>query len=115
MKYFVEIDGSASGPHDIVDLLHLSKNGVITEASLSKPDDDSKDWKPMGELLRSIARVAETTEEVCVSDIDMKFGSMVTFMVKWAFAAIPAIFVLSIVAVLVYFIANMILSGSMGH
>jgi hypothetical protein len=115
MKYFVEIDGNASGPHDIVELLHLSKDGVITKASLSKPDDDSTAWKPIGEFLPSIMKVAETTEEVCVRDIDMKFGSMVTFMVKWALASIPAIIILSIIGFFIYLFGSIILAGLMGH
>lgn len=34
---------------------------------------------------------------VHVVDVKMPFGSMVTFMVKWAIAAIPAIFILAAV------------------
>jgi hypothetical protein len=34
---------------------------------------------------------------VVVRDIDMPFGSMVGFMVKWAIAAIPAAIILAIV------------------
>lgn len=37
-------------------------------------------------------------EEVVVVDIKMPFSSMVVFMVKWAIAAIPAIFILVILA-----------------
>lgn len=40
--------------------------------------------------------------EVVVKDIDMKFWSMVSFMVKWAFASIPALFIIAIfVAIIV--------------
>jgi ABC-type sugar transport system permease subunit len=39
---------------------------------------------------------------VVVTDIDMSFGNMVWFMVKWAFASIPAMIIIAIiVAVLV--------------
>ena len=34
---------------------------------------------------------------VVVTDIDMKFGTMIVFMVKWAIAAIPATLILSII------------------
>ena len=34
---------------------------------------------------------------VVVSDIHMSFGSMVVFMVKAAFAAIPAIFIVAMI------------------
>ena len=36
-------------------------------------------------------------QRVVVMDIDMPFGSMIAFMVKWAFAAIPALLILGIV------------------
>ena len=36
------------------------------------------------------------TQAVKVSDIDMPFGSMIVFMVKWAIAAIPAILILMV-------------------
>lgn len=35
-----------------------------------------------------------TRHEVIVTDIHMPFGSMVTFMVKWAVASIPALLIL---------------------
>lgn len=34
---------------------------------------------------------------VVVTDIDMPFWSMVSFMIKWAFAAIPAMFIIFMV------------------
>jgi len=36
-------------------------------------------------------------QQVVVTDIRMSFGSMVVFMVKWAFASIPALFIILIV------------------
>ncbi|MDQ6981213.1 MAG: hypothetical protein Q9M46_07020 [Ghiorsea sp.] len=36
--------------------------------------------------------------EVVVTDIQMSFGSMVVFMIKWAIAAIPALIILSVIA-----------------
>jgi hypothetical protein len=36
------------------------------------------------------------TQEVVVTDVQMKFGSMVWFMVKWTLAAIPALVILVI-------------------
>jgi len=36
----------------------------------------------------------EKAKEVIIVDINMKFWSMVWFMVKWAVATIPAIFIL---------------------
>ncbi len=39
--------------------------------------------------------------EVVVTDIQMTFGSMVVFMIKWAIAAIPALIILSILGSIV--------------
>lgn len=41
----------------------------------------------------------ESVQKVAVTDIHMGFGSMVTFMVKWAFATIPAIVLIWLIAV----------------
>jgi hypothetical protein len=40
----------------------------------------------------SATRFEET--RIVISDINMRFGSMVVFMVKWAFAAIPALIII---------------------
>lgn len=40
-------------------------------------------------------------KRVVISDIQMKFGSMVIFIIKWALASIPALIILSIVLALV--------------
>jgi hypothetical protein len=39
-------------------------------------------------------------QPVVVTDIHMPFGSMVRFMVKWAIASIPALFILIIMGVI---------------
>lgn len=45
--------------------------------------------------------------KVCVVDLDMPFWSMVVFMLKWAIATIPALFILFVAGA----IATGILSG----
>ena len=39
----------------------------------------------------------KTREGIVIEDIQMPFGSMIVFMVKWAFASIPAIIIVSII------------------
>ncbi|MEQ9569197.1 MAG: hypothetical protein RLN75_03315 [Longimicrobiales bacterium] len=39
--------------------------------------------------------------DVVVTDIQMAFGSMVVFMVKWAIASIPALIILVVLGALV--------------
>jgi hypothetical protein len=52
-------------------------------------------------------------QKVIVTDINMPFGSMVTFMVKWALAAIPALIILAILGGAVFFF--FIYLPSLGH
>lgn len=52
-------------------------------------------------------------QEVTVTDIKMSFGSMVWFMVKWAFASIPALIIVFGVIIAVNIIILMIL-GALG-
>lgn len=48
------------------------------------------------------------TTPVAIVDIHMPFMSMVTFMVKWAIASIPAIIILMLIFALVSFILGSI-------
>jgi hypothetical protein len=51
---------------------------------------------------------------VRIVDVNMPFGSMVGFMVKWAIAAIPAIIILAVLGfVLTAMLAGMF--GALGH
>jgi multidrug resistance efflux pump len=38
--------------------------------------------------------IIKAPQKVVVTDINMSFGSMITFMVKWAIASIPALIIL---------------------
>jgi hypothetical protein len=38
-------------------------------------------------------------QDTRVVDIEMRFGSMVMFMVKWAFAAIPALMLITMILI----------------
>ena len=52
--------------------------------------------------------------DVSVVDIDMSFGSMVGFMVKWSIAAIPAAFILFVLGAVVWVVLTMLLGGATG-
>src|SRR5207249_2960039 len=54
---------------------------------------------------------AEQKTRVVVADFDMPFGSMVSFMVKWAIAAIPALIILSVIG----FFVMAFLAGVFGY
>ncbi len=47
--------------------------------------------------IESSTNISRPVSEVIISDINMPFWSMVIFMVKWAFATIPAIIIITIV------------------
>lgn len=66
-------------------------------------------------VLKTHLKNADTGERVSaqaviVADFDMPFGSMVTFMVKWALASIPALIILWIIGA----IAFVMLAGFFG-
>ena len=42
------------------------------------------------------------SQNVVVTDIDMPFGSMIWFMVKWTLASIPAFLILMVIGFLAY-------------
>ena len=47
-----------------------------------------------------------------IADINMRFGSMVLFMVKWAFAAIPAFIIIFGIMFIILSILLGLLGGS---
>jgi hypothetical protein len=52
----------------------------------------------------------ENGTRVVVTDVQMPFGSMVTFMVKWTIASIPAMIILVVIGA----IAAVVLAGVFG-
>ena len=49
--------------------------------------------------------------EVVVTDIDMPFGSMVKFMVKWSLASIPAFIILAVIFGVIFVIFGGVIAG----
>jgi hypothetical protein len=45
--------------------------------------------------------IVEPEQKVVIVDVNMKFGSMVTFMVKWAIATSPALIILFIIGAVI--------------
>ena len=52
---------------------------------------------------------------VAVVDFDMPFGSMVVFLVKWALAAIPAMFIVGTIATVFWLIFLALISAVLRH
>lgn len=59
--------------------------------------------------------MADDRREVVVTDIEIPFASMVVLMVKWAIAAIPALFILFIIGALLSMILGLIFGGGWHH
>lgn len=57
--------------------------------------------------------MADPRQEVVVADIRMPFWSMVTFMVKWSIAAIPAIIILFVIGLILAAVVSGIGTGMM--
>ena len=68
-------------------------------------------------ILESLAGLKTYNEQlldedvtVAVADFDMPFGSMISFMIKWSIAAIPAAIILLVLGALVWTILGGVLS-----
>lgn len=57
----------------------------------------------------------KTREGIVIEDIQMPFGSMIVFMVKWALASIPAIIIVSIIIAVCLSVFTGILTGIGGR
>jgi len=96
MRFFVTIDNATAGPFDHLQLLQLRQAGVITSETQCRADDQNGSWQSLYTTVPSVAWPAVNAgldRRVSVSDLKMKFGSMMLFMIKWVFASIPAFFI----------------------
>jgi len=59
--------------------------------------------------------MADDKREVVVTDIKIPFLSMVILMVKWAVAAIPALFILFIIGALLTMVLGLIFGAGWHH
>ncbi len=54
-------------------------------------------------------------QEIIITDIRMKFWSMVWFMVKWAFASIPALIIFGAIIVVIGTVVAALFGGPFMH
>jgi hypothetical protein len=52
------------------------------------------------EVTKSNNKKLKRTQSVIITDFDMPFSSMVSFMIKWALASIPSIVLLFIIGII---------------
>src|SRR5689334_10051121 len=87
-------------PADGVNYSSLSDSELKRLVANMPPSDPAERAALVEELDRRSARTRDAyadsirAQRVTVTDIDMPFGSMVSFMVKWAIASIPALIIL---------------------
>lgn len=67
---------------------------------------------PQQKVVRNASAMYPGVQPVVVLDVNMSFGSMVIFMIKWGLAAIPALIILTVI----FFFIGSFLSGLfIGH
>jgi len=57
--------------------------------------------------------VSDTKRQVIITDVHMPFGAMVTLMVKWAIASLPAMMMLATIGCLVWWLTLAVLIGTL--
>ena len=75
----------------------ISESEIKSEHTISNAFDDDSNKQSNSKTIEVSATQSHNANEVIITDIKMKFGSMVEFMVKWVLASIPAIIILIIV------------------
>jgi len=120
-RYYLHLEGVEQGPYTIYQLKAMWMTGGITLETLYRMDDDGN-WfslsmivdtleKKDSDISRLPASVVPANREVAITDIDMKFQSMVWFMVKLAIASIPASMILGVIFAVFYVVVAAISGG----
>src|SRR5215213_11997827 len=116
MPIYIQRNGQEHGPYRDEEARSYLQGGQLLANDLARTEAE-RGWRPLRDVLAGPAAavqvqpqpniyaspvqvglaVAPGSQAVTVVDVRMPFGSMVAFMIKWALAAIPAIFILSII------------------
>jgi hypothetical protein len=120
MRFYVAIDGETAGPFDHVQLLTLYRAGIIDEMTNCQKADQGGAWVSLSSAVPSVTLAATPAtprkgdQRVTVADLEMKFGSMMVFMVKWVFASIPAAIIVIILGSLLIAVLGGVFAGLLG-
>lgn len=79
----------------------ISESEIKSEHTISDSFNDGSNKQSNSKTIEVSATQSHNANEVIITDIKMKFGSMVEFMVKWAVASIPAFIILCIIGLIV--------------
>jgi len=70
--------------------------------------------KEAGKIVaREIRKLKMQENETAITDVNMRFMSMVWFMIKWTFATIPAFILGSLILLLIATVCPILLTGLM--
>lgn len=107
-KYYIQLGEEPAGPYTFKQLKSMWLHGTLTVENLYMTEG-SGEWSRLADLLVQLEEEKKelpfqmptnmhsvVSGEVRVSDVKMKFTSMVIFMLKWAIAAIPAVIILTV-------------------
>jgi len=114
--YYVIMSEETRGPYTEKQLQAMWLTGALTLHTPVMISGDSE-WDTLSSYMDILelekkpipaipfnTQQATAPQKVDVNDIDMKFWSMVVFMIKWAFASIPAVIVLMAVGFAIAFV-----------
>jgi hypothetical protein len=108
--YYQNRASEAVGPVGLQELLEARAEGKLQD-DLICPEGQSQ-WVKYESLFPPRSLTKATTSEfparVKIVDIDMPFGSMVVFMIKWAVAAIPVFLFFFAFALAMLFLAGLL-------
>ena len=79
----------------------ISESEIKSEHTISDAFDDGSNKQSNSKTIEVSATQSHNANEVIITDVKMKFGSMVRFMVMWALASIPAFIILFIIGFIV--------------
>lgn len=97
--------------HDEFERRRAERTARLNQAAVSPADGRgiriAAESRP-GEAEQARRRAAHP-QQVTVTDIDMPFGSMVSFMVRWSLASIPAFLILFAIFFIIFFVLRSLL------
>jgi hypothetical protein len=126
-KYYIQLGEEPSGPYTFKQLKSMWLHGNLTVENLYMTEG-SGEWSRLADLLVQLEEEKKelpfqmptnmhsvVSGEVRVSDVKMKFTSMVIFMLKWAIAAIPALIILAVLFGLLSLLLSGVVSKLLEH
>ncbi len=118
-RYHLYLSNEEQGPYTLYQLKAMWESGTVTLDTLYRTDDIGT-WFPLSMIAETLEKKNATQEPlalvtpnraVSITDIEMKFVSMVVFMVKAVIASIPATIILFCLFLFFSFVATFLFGG----